>query len=212
MINTRFVNGSSVVVCLILTLVMWGACKVQAANNDYFNEVNQSFTYKGKPMHPFLLGTFENWSSDGSAPIVTVVDVAAAYDTNQYPLDEIKAENGWIGAIQDEDDNQPGFEQFSYKWLGKINDDIHVVEIGNSGGGSGFFMDLYFVKFSKAVINVDEQSHDQILMHIVRKYPLGDRYEGEIKISANKVFIPKGIYPSGEGKVEQDVELSYNGL
>jgi hypothetical protein len=37
---------------------------------------------------PFLVGNYINWLSDQSAPITTAVDLIAAFDTNQYPVDE----------------------------------------------------------------------------------------------------------------------------
>ena len=47
-------------------------------------EANAKFTYKGEPIHPFLIEEFSNWPSDNRPPMITTVDMSAAFDTNKY--------------------------------------------------------------------------------------------------------------------------------
>jgi len=101
------------------------------------------------------------------------------------------------------------YESFYYRWLGKMADGTHVVETGESGGGSGFFMDLMFIRFSEGEIMVENEKRPQLLMSIVGIYLLGDRYDGEIIVHPDRVFIPASKNQFGGGSTEKDVELSF---
>ena len=46
-------------------------------------EANKHFTFFSKPIHPALVNEFECWISDQN-PVTLVVDVSAAFDTNEY--------------------------------------------------------------------------------------------------------------------------------
>lgn len=47
----------------------------------------------------------------------------------------------------------------------------------------------------------------QLLMTVVGTYSLGDRYEGEIKVYPDRVFIPASKNQYGGGALEKDVEV-----
>lgn len=174
------------------------------------DEANAKFTYKNKPIHPFLLGEFLGWLSDDRPPMVTTVDVAAAFDTNKYPSGEVKWQYGqWMVDREEGEGDLKTYESYGYNWLGKMANNVHVVEIGESGGGSGYFMDLIFVKFSESEIVWQDKKEKQLLMSIVGTYRLGDRYEGEIKVYPDKVFIPASKNQHGGGSVEKDIELKF---
>ena len=178
--------------------------------NGQLDEANANFTYKGKPIHPLLVREFSNWLSDDRPPIVATVDVVAAYDTNKYQLEGIKKRNDWWYAEEIEKDGDITlYESFSYHWLGKMENDTHVLEVGSSGGGSGFFMDLMFVQFSEGEITWEDQKEKQLLMSIIGIYTLGDRYDGDIKVYPNKVIIPGSENQYGGGSVDKDIELKF---
>jgi len=175
-----------------------------------FAESNENFIYKGKPIHPKLIYEFSNWMSDYRPPVVKTVDITAAYDTNEYQLDEIdKRNNWWFYEEIEKDGDITLYESFGYRWLGKMENGIHVLETGSSGGGSGFFMDLMLIKFSEGEVLWEGKQEKQLLMSIVGTYSLGDRYEGDIKVYPNKVFIPASERNSGGGAIEKDVELAF---
>jgi len=178
--------------------------------SEQLNEANAKFTYKGKPMHPFLVGKLSNFISDNRPPIVTTVDVSASFDTNEYPQSEIKKRDDWWFVERiDKYKDIPLYESFDYHWLGKLADGTHVLETGSSGGGSGFFMDLLFIKFSEGEIFWEGKKENQLLMSIVGTYSLGDRYNGDIKVYPDKVFIPASDGQFGGGSIEKDVELKF---
>jgi len=174
------------------------------------DEANSKFTYSGKPIHPFVVKEFSNWLSDNRPPMITTVDVAAASDTNKYMDSEIEKRDNWLFAKTEEMDGDVRlYESFGYHWIGRLANGVHVLETGSSGGGSGFFMDLMFVKFSEGEIFWENRKEKQLLMTIVGTYSLGDRYEGDIKINGNKVLIPASADQRGGGSNDKDIELNF---
>lgn len=192
--------------CLLMMFVLFNT--VPAMASDSLEAANQSFTYQGKTIHPFLLQEFSNWMSDYRPPMVTTVDVKAAFDTNKYQDSVVeKRENWWFATKEEKDGDVILQESFGYHWLGRLANGVHVLETGSSGGGSGFFMDLMLVKFSEGEIRWEDKNEKQHLMTIVGVYSLGDRYEGEIKVFPDKIFIPASTNQFGGGAIEKDVEL-----
>ena len=176
---------------------------------DMLEEANDSFTYEGKPIHPRLVHEFSNWLSDGTSPVVTSLDVISAFDTDEYPYEEVKKREDWWYAEKEEMDGDIRlYESFDYRWYGKMENGIHVVATGESGGGSGFFMDLMFIRFSEGEILIENTPQKQLIMSIVGMYTLGDRYGGDIKVHENRVFISadKNRY---SGVIEEDIELAF---
>jgi len=195
----------------ILTVLLFILFITPLMAGSQLDEVNAKFTYKVKPIHPFLVGEFFNWMSDYRPPIVTTVDAAAAYDTNKYQKSNIeKRGDWWFAEKQEKDGDFVNHESFGYHWLGKLANGVHVVEMGYSGGGSGFFMDLMLIKFSEGEIFSEGKKEKQLLMSIVGIYSLGDRYEGKIKVYPAKVFIPASEDQRGGGSIDKDVELKFS--
>ena len=178
--------------------------------SEQTDEANASFTYKGKPIHPFLLHEFSNWLSDDRPPMITTVDVAAAFDTNKYQQSTIQLRDGCVFVERrEEDKGVPIYESFDYQRLGKMANGIHVLETTENGGGSGFFMNLIFVRFSEGEIMFENKNEKQLLMSIVGTYRLGDRYEGKVEVFPNRVLIHASPKQFGGGSIEEDVELKF---
>jgi len=194
----------------LLCLMFFVVFVMPSMASEQLDELNAKFTYKGKPIHPFLVGEFSNRLSDNRLPMVTTVDVSAAFDTNEYQQSDVKKNNDWWFVEHIEKDGDITlYESFDYHWLGKLADGTHVLETGYSGGGSGFFMDLMFIRFSKGGIFWEGKKEKQMLMSIVGTYRMGDRYNGDIKVYPNKVFIPASEGQLGGGSIDKDVELKF---
>jgi hypothetical protein len=161
--------------------------------NDDLKEVNTKFTYHGKPIHPAIIEEFSPWLSDPDKPITITLDVAAAEGTNEYLADNVEVkDNGYVFYR-----HQDKKECFYYKWLGELNDHLHVLEVGEGGGGSGDFKSLFFVRFDVGEGYMPEgKKYARLLISIVRNYALGDKDKGEIKLLANHVVIGKSQYRS----------------
>jgi len=192
---------------IFLTLMTGYAFQVSYAQGNIesaFKEANDKFTYQGKPIHPGLVQQFMSWMSDPGEPTTITVDVAAKHP-NQYDDDEVDVKGKNICTKPDKDS-----AFFCYQWLGKMANGIHVLSTGDSGGGSGDFEDLVFVRFTIGdVINLDGQKYKQLLMTVVREYNLGDRYGGDIKVLTDKVLIKASTNTANEQVINKDVELKF---
>jgi hypothetical protein len=197
----------------VLFLLMLGIFISPCMAGQQIDEANTKFTYNDKPIHPFVVKELSNWLSDNRPPMIITVDVAAAFDTNKYQDSKIeKRDNWWFAELEEMDGDIRLYESFGYHWIGRLVNGIHVLETGSSGGGSGFFMDLMFVKFLEGEIFWENKKEKQLLMTIVGIYSLGDRYEGEIKIKGNKVFVPASADQRGGGSNDKDIELEFPNL
>ena len=80
--------------------------------------------------------------------------------------------------------------------LGKLADGLHVLRTGESGGGSGVFEALLFVRFRTAVAYLADgvRRDRQVFMQLVRRYPLGDRDGAEVVIQRGQVVVGKSRY------------------
>lgn len=195
---------------LALLLLFLIALITPCMASQQLDEANAKFTYKGKAIHPFLVREFSNWLSDNRPPMITTVDVAAGDDTNKYQHSTIKKrEEWWFAEEQEKDGDITLYESFGYHWLGRLANGCHVLEVGSSGGGSGFFMDLMIVKFSEGEILWEGKKEQQLLMSIQGIYSLGDRYEGKIKVYPDKIVIPASEDQRGGGSLEKGVELKF---
>ena len=78
---------------------------------------------------------------------------------------------------------------FSYRHLGGMTNGVQVLWVSHSGGGSGVFNSLIFIRFSRGIGNNDGQPYDQLLMRCMGHHNLGDCYRGDVKVLADRVRI-----------------------
>lgn len=170
---------------------------VSQSMRDVLAEVNENFTYNGQPIHPGLVQEFECWLSD-KLPITTTVDVAAAWETNEYYEDDVKRRGDFIQIQKKiEGDTYGRVEYYEYKWLGKLDNGLHVLDTLSWGGGSGVFEHLIFVKFDIGQGLYDDGTpYERLLMSVVREYTVGDRDDGEITVlpDRNQIILGESRY------------------
>ncbi len=153
---------------------------------DGLIEIDKSFTYKGKPIHPGIIHEFEGYLSDSGAPLSVSIDLAAASGSNQYfdgNVEQLKQ-----GFYSVKDSSGQGYS--GYHWLGKLADGTHVVSAYSNGGGSGVFEHLYFLQFTAGRgYGPDGTPYDRLVMTAIRWYPLGDRSRARVQVLSDKVVI-----------------------
>ena len=154
-------------------------------------EANQDFTYQGIPVHPFLVKEFETWMSDNCSPVTVSVDVIAASKArNEYSTSSVTVNGSQVKAT-DADDT--GYYQ--YERLGILADGTQVLEVADSGGGSGVFKKLLFVRFSTdKAYDLNGKVYERLLMTVVREFPLGDRDDGNIEVGDDGVIVSSSKY------------------
>ncbi len=124
-------------------------------------EANESFTYKGKPIHPGLVNEFECWLSDLN-PVTVSVDVSAAYDSNEYSEETYMS--GEYASIETEE----GI--YGYSRVRTTPDGVHVLKTVCRGEGSGTFESELWVRFEmgQGIYHPEDTPYDQLLMRLVR--------------------------------------------
>jgi hypothetical protein len=147
------------------------------------NEARHNFTYQGKPIHPKLVQQLLGSLAE-PRPVIAAVDLTAAAMSSDFAQADIK-ENG--------DNVSYGIktgdivESFEYRRLGISGNGTTVLITADSGGGSGTFEDLVFLKFERCTIIGSE--YPQISMRIVGRYPLGDRDQRQVTVLKDRVII-----------------------
>lgn len=199
-------NKKQLIIAIIFILSLTG-CSFLSAETDIDKapvEVGNNFTYNGKPVHPGLVAEFTGFISDSWEPIVVSVDIAAAYDSNQYQNSDVRInEKGLVFLLENGED-----KYFAYKWLGKLNNGLHVLEIYDGiGSGSGVFTSLFFVRVEKGYgLTPEGERYERLLMTIVRNEVVGDRDDGKITVLPDKVILGKSRYR------DEPVVLEFNNL
>jgi hypothetical protein len=149
-------------------------------------EVNRHFTYHGAAIHPRLLGKFLGLISDNTPPVTVSVDIIAASQAGnefyQWPVKQCE-KDVWSTHNNDTD------ESYSYRWIGRLKNGIHVVLLSYSSGGSSIFKSLFLITFSDSSILWEDRQIKQLLMSIVGIYSLEDRNNSNINIEGNTIII-----------------------
>ena len=179
----RLLQGSAILLLCSLSLLS----RAVAENPE---NPDADFRFHGKPIHPLLIKQFEPWISDARPPITVEVNLTAAWDSNEYAA-EFKTDSNSVVSI-----NLPEGGSYTYRHLGRLGDGIHVLRTSESGGGSGVFEALLFVRFrTRLAYLADGVKHgQQIFLHVVRRYPLGDRDGAEVVVKPDHVIVGKSRY------------------
>ncbi len=160
--------------------------------DEVYKEVDTHFIFKGRPIDPELINEFNNYVSDDRLPITVSVDIISGYSTNEYYANHKVDQYGNVVK-----DNRPfddviyaGF--IGYKWLGRLENGLHVVKFFENGGGSGTFYKLMLIRIEKSKgLDGHQNEYDRLLASIVFETSLGDRFEGDIFVYDYYVVLGK---------------------
>ena len=182
--HARFLGRMAIVLVASWNLLCWrsvaGSPEILGAD----------FRFHGKPIHPLLIKQFEPWVSDSRPPITIEVNLTAAWDSNQYAA-EFKTDSNGVVSI-----NLPEGASYAYRHLGKLRYGTHVLRTSDSGGGSGVFEAVLFVRFRTSVAYLADgvKQAPQVFLQVVRRYPLGDRDGAKVEVQPDRVIVGKSRY------------------
>ncbi len=143
--------------------------------------IEQDFEFDGRPINPRIIEAFTPWLSDYQASTLSI-DVKAASGSNQYAF-EFTDSNNLVRYVGQDNSS------FSYRHLGQLTSGVHVVKTFKSGGGVGLFQDVLFFRFSNETIDIDGRIKNQLVLHLIKSYCLGDRTQVDIEVRENSVRI-----------------------
>lgn len=183
----------TIVIAVVAVMACLHTAKAAPFSSQQVEELQNSFKFNGKPIHPALIQQFESWLSDPGVPITVSVDVAAASGTNQY------SDEGVVEQPQHVVQFKSGYKTYSYEWVGHLNNGLHVVRTWSSGSGSGVFQTLFFLREDQSTgYLADGTPYPRLLLTAVRAYPLGDRSNVTILLKGDSVDLTIKAFPSGK--------------
>ena len=176
--------------------------KQTADKQAELREINQHFSYRGQRINPRAVKDMTCWLSD-RFPGPVAICMEGTDHSNRY-FGDVRQNNGWVESIWPLEDSTKASQHnafFSYKYIGRLNNGLHVLHIAMGEGGSGVFESLLLIKFTIEDAYWDDNDHkvklgQRIVMHQVGEIALGDRVNAKLKINGNSVLLTrKGIAP-----------------
>jgi len=147
-------------------------------------EVRKSFMLNGQVIPPEIFRDFGDGNLADSDSIWVTVDLAAAVGSNLY-YDPIREYGSWkIQKKQRQENDTP--EETAYAFKGATANGLVVVVASYNGGGTGTFHTLHICDVAATMaFDSDGKRTQRINLTNLRSVALGDRWEGEVKISGN---------------------------
>jgi hypothetical protein len=177
---------------LATALLLFFATPAGAATLDAsLKELRQTFTLQGKPIPPEVFGDFGDSDMADSGSIRVTIDLLAAMGSNLYADETTISPEGWVGQKKDVYDGaQKLTEVTRYKFNGVTQNGLLVATAAFSGGGSGDFVTLHVLDAAASRgFDSDGKRTDRLNLTILRSIPLGDRWNGTIKVTGNHIEI-----------------------
>ena len=188
----------------------------QKSSND-FNVIKlcleKHLFFSGQPLHPLIVQEFITWLSDSGDQIISI-NLRDAFSSNRYCCDDsfsVKLTEKRIVVRTDftkdygthnddyisQEDCGAGSCTFTYAHLGTTDNGAMVIQVWESGGGSGLFSTLLFTKVKERMganfdyANPSNLAFDkqQIVLEKLFSISLGDRQETSIGVNGNIVVL-----------------------
>lgn len=168
------------------------------------------FLIGGEPINPMIIKDLIPWISDYGNQVL-VISLLKSQKSNKYFCEnlEVSPENYTISNFDKEG-------AFSYSLEGKTDNGIFVIHTVESGGGTGRFSNLLFVRIREHV-GLGEIENEKLeltdKMIVIEKLGsiyLGDRVNVKITIDGNSVLLKtqQDIFPHEENTKKFTVHLA----
>jgi hypothetical protein len=141
------------------------------------------------------------WESDEGDQVVAINLLEAQGKNRYFGVIQVKASQASghypFVCVNGEGDKDLGEQDlFGYQYIGTSSDGVVVLYTSYDGGGSGLFENLLFLVFEKdAGIDFDwkkqtvKKGHPRLLLKKLGELPLGDRWQGDLRVQGNRLFI-----------------------
>ena len=173
---------------LVSSVAAENAAIIDNSGSDLVAEMRRSFTLHGKTIPPEIFRDFGDGDLADSGSIWVTVDVAAAIDSNLY-FDPIREVGNWKSQTRAQRTSDAP-EETAYGFYGSTENGLLVVLTSFSGGGTGIFYTLHILDVATAWgFDLEGKRYQRIDLTDIRRIILGDRWEGEVKISGNTVRV-----------------------
>ncbi|HEX4411795.1 MAG TPA: hypothetical protein VH206_23730 [Xanthobacteraceae bacterium] len=175
--------------CGLPTVAAAGAKKGATENasaTSLVAEMRRSFTLRGKIIPPEIFRDFGDGDLADSGGIWVTIDVDAGIGSNLY-YDPIREDGTWKSQRKESKD---GNEETGYAFQGATSNGLLVVLASYNSGGTGVFYTLHILDVAAgAGFDSDGKRYQRINLTNIRSAILGDRWQGELKISGNAIRV-----------------------
>lgn len=182
-----------IVLSILLVLALFGTAVAAPPTADSLNEVQKTFHYGGKPIHPTIIKQFEPWLSDSLSSTVSM-DLGAAMGSNQYDQDDVSEGKDHVITAK-----LPNYHTYAYQFDGMLENGLDIVRTwSRSNTGTGVFENLYVLRASNATgYTADGKPYPRLLLTVVRAFPLGDRASVTVQLKKNRIKLRIKAFQSG---------------
>ena len=162
---------------------------------DPIEAADESFEFQGQPINPRAVAELLPWLSD-RLPGPVAVDVAGSTaDTNRY-LAEISTVTAGPGTGTVAATWQPWVDRdityrSGYRWLGRLENGLHVLQVWRRTGGVGSFTYVLLVQFRSDLEYLPQPgiSRRRLMMVRIGEIILGDRDGRAVTLAGNQVVV-----------------------
>ena len=208
---------------IVSRIAGWGAPKDSGNHADdpprpiMNRRFHATYSFRKAPfVHPKIVDDLIGNLSDTGEQVVAI-NLLDSQDSNRYfgeilvapQADPMEPSWPWVYSVEGEgsDDQRSGEfwgrEFYAYRYLGSTRNGLDVLHARHSGGGSGVFNRVVFVRTEAdqgveypLLRNVDSRREaarpelrERELVRIVGKIPLGDRWLGTIEVVGDDVVV-----------------------
>lgn len=162
-------------------------------------------------IHPKIIEDLSTWDSD-TGDQVTAINLLDSQDSNRYFGDILTRKTPGSSPfvyVMEEVAGSQTKAIFGYRYIGTTRSGIHVLCTSSSGGGSGVFVNLMLLTLHRERgLSCDwgklsvHPGEERIVLHKVGEIGLGDRWDGELRVEGDKIFVGKdhGWFTASGGK------------
>lgn len=105
---------------------------------------------------------------------------------------------------EERDPNGECTGSFGYRYIGMTRSGVHVLQTSENGGGSGWFIGVLFAviesdhglsspdpRSGRIVRHTIDSKRERIVLRKLLSLPLGDRWDGELRVDGNDLIVGK---------------------
>jgi hypothetical protein len=155
---------------------------------------------EGSAVHPGCIRELTTELAD-SMPVVAGIDIVGCRDSNEYASEY--ETSGQVLRWRDPTSTRGAY--FQYEYLGSLSNGVHVVMTADSGGGSGIFQSLLFLRVGQATVLEDGKPRVRQMLTLVGSESVGDRAEVTVQLSGESVTIKRREFRGAMGLGPEEV-------
>jgi hypothetical protein len=150
--------------------------------------------WRGTPVHPGCLRLLTTDLPDAT-PVVAAVDLEGCTRSNRFS--DAPEVDGRVLRWRQPEGGDRGY--FQYEFLGSLANGVLVARTAESGGGSGIFQELLFMRITPSTVLDNGEPRTREMLTLVGSESLGDRDRTTIALSGDTVTITRREFLGARG-------------